>query len=140
MTDESSVGFVGLGGMGSGMAKLLLERGGIALDSPLPPSPCSFSSCKSVNVTDAPTSRPAMAGHMADHLKSGGRGLTVHNRTKAKAEKLLERTNVEWCVSKTTAMAIIYSGSSQSLRMHVLRLVARTTSYLSCHHLLLHTA
>lgn len=33
---------------------------------------------------------------MADHLKSEGRRLTVHNRTKAKAEKLLELDNVDW--------------------------------------------
>jgi len=39
---------------------------------------------------------PAMAGHMADYLKSEGGRLTVHNRTKAKAEQLLERNNVDW--------------------------------------------
>ena len=42
-----------------------------------------------------------MAGHLADYLDGEGRRLTVHNRTKEKAQKLLERSNVDWCSSKT---------------------------------------
>ena len=37
---------------------------------------------------------------MADYLDGEGRCLTVHNRTKARAEKLLERANVIWCASR----------------------------------------
>ena len=38
-----------------------------------------------------------MAGHLADYLAGEGRRLIVHNRTKAKAEELLKRPNVDWC-------------------------------------------